>query len=314
MPSSASRAAFAPDATSTSFTAPYTSAAARATMATLEEASTFTKPPIPPPAMETEAENLPMAVKAFPRAPVTVPTAPTTLPKTSTTGPTAAAKAAHFTMDSRWVLSSERNFCSSSPALSMICWIVGFRSSPICRANMSAVFFRLVRRDFVVAYRLLASVVRAVFFAHAALAVACVLLKSSDAFVARSRVSRRRISAMPISSRVLMALTPSSSILERPTINAWKAEAASRSHRSLNWDALIPETRAKSSSASPPVAAATSILMRALLKAEPPIWLSMPTEDRAAAKPKICASLKPTCLPAPARRRDMLMISDSVVA
>ena len=100
-------------------------------MATLEEASTFTKPPIPPPAMETEAENLPMAVKAFPRAPVTVPTAPTTLPKTSTTGPTAAANAAHFTMDSRWVLSRERNFCSRALALSMICWMVGFRSSPI---------------------------------------------------------------------------------------------------------------------------------------------------------------------------------------
>ena len=81
--------------------APYTSAADRATMASLEEASVLTSPPKPPPAMLTFAENLPMVVKAFPRAPVTVPTAPTTLPKTSTTGPTAAAKAAHFTMDSR---------------------------------------------------------------------------------------------------------------------------------------------------------------------------------------------------------------------
>ena len=85
---------------------------------------------------------------------------------------------------------------------------------------MSAVFFRLVRRDFVVAYRLFASLVRALFSAHALLAVSCVLLKSSVALVARSSVSLSLISAIPMSSRVLMALTPSSSILDRPTINA----------------------------------------------------------------------------------------------
>ena len=132
----------------------------------------------------------------------------------------AAAKAAHFTIDSRCPLSSDRNFCSRSLALSISFWMVGFKSSPICRANMSAVFFRLVRRDFVVSYRLLASSVRAVFLSHALLAVACVLLKSSVALVARRSVSLSRISAIPMSSRVLMALTPSSSILDRPTINA----------------------------------------------------------------------------------------------
>ena len=42
------------------------------------------------------------------------------------------------------------------------------------------------------------------------------------------------------------------------------------------------------------VAAATSILIKALENAEPPISASMPTEDRAVAKPRICASESPT--------------------
>ena len=196
----------------------------------------------------------------------------------------------------------------------MICWIVGFRSSPICRANISAVFFRFVNRDFVVAYRLLASLVRAAFSLHALLAVSCAREKSSVALVERSRVSRRRTSLMPISSKVAIALSPSSSILERPTMKDWKAAAGSLSHKALNCLAVMPETFAKSSRASPPVADATSIFTNALEKAEPPIWASMPTEESAVAKPRICASDKPTCLPAPARRMDMARISDSVVA
>ena len=76
----------------------------------------------------------------------------------------------------------------------------------------------------------------------------------------------------------------------------------------------MPDTRAKSSSASPPVAAATSMLTSALEKAEPPISASMPTDDSAAAKPRICDSERPTCVPAAARRMAMFMIADSVVA
>ena len=93
-----------------------------------------------------------------------------------------------------------------------------------------------------------------------------------------------------------IALSPSSSSLDRPTINDWNAAAGSLSHRALNCCPVIPATLPKSSSASPPVADATSILINAFEKAEPPIWASMPTEDNAAAKPNTCASVRPTCL------------------
>ena len=86
------------------------------------------------------------------------------------------------------------------------------------------------------------------------------------------------------------------------------------SHSVLNCCAVIPATLPKSSNASPPVSEATSILTNALEKAEPPICASMPTEDSAAAKPNTCASVRPTCLPAPAMRCAISMMGFSVVA
>ena len=62
------------------------------------------------------------------------------------------------------------------------------------------------------------------------------------------------------------------------------------------------------------MAEATSILMSAFENAEPPICASMPTEDSAVAKPSTCASVSPTCLPAPARRCAISMMGFSVVA
>ena len=139
-----------------------------------------------------------------------------------------------------------------------------------------------------------ASSVRAVFSCQALMATSCVRANNSLALTARSSVSRRRTSAMPMSFSVAMAETPSSSIRERPVMNAWNAAAGSASNSDLKPSAVRPDTRAKSSSASPPVAAATSILTSALENAEPPISASMPTDDSAAAKPRICASDSPT--------------------
>ena len=119
---------------------------------------------------------------------------------------------------------------------------------------------------------------------------------------------------MPISSSTAMALSPSSSSLDSPTMNDWNAAAGSLYHRALNCCPVIPATLPKSSSASPPVAEATSILISALEKAEPPICASIPTEDSAAAKPSTCASVRPTCLPAPAMRCAISMMGFSVVA
>ena len=188
-------------------------------MASLEETSVFSRPPSPPPAMLTFAENFPIAVKAVPKALDTFPTAPTTFPRIRTAGPMAAAKAAHFTMDCRWLSSRDRNFSSRPFTLSMICWIVGFRSSPIRWANMSAVFFRFFSLLAVVPYMTLDFCARAVFSSQASAAISCAFANSSVALTARSIVSRRRISLMPISSRTATEEMPSSFISARLSIN-----------------------------------------------------------------------------------------------
>ena len=90
--------------------------------------------------------------------------------------------------------------------------------------------------------------------------------------------------------------------------------AGSFFHICLNCFSDTPQTRAKSFSDFPPVWAATSIFTSALEKAEPPACASRPTEDRAAAKPMICASDRPTCVPAAASRLPISTISLSVVA
>ena len=166
--------------------------------------NTDRNPVNPPPA-------LPTAVANFPIPPVTTPSPLVSLPKIRITGPIDAAIAANLMSCARWLSSRFMKRSSSSDAPSMSFWMVGFRSLPICRANIMAVFFRLASLLSVVAYRFPASSVSAVFSPHAAVAVTCVLAKSSVAFVARSSVSRRRISLMPISSSTAIALSPSSS-------------------------------------------------------------------------------------------------------
>jgi hypothetical protein len=75
---------------------------------------------------------------------------------------------------------------------------------------------------------------------------------------------------------------------------------------------VMPETRAKSSSALLPVSTATCIWIMALLNAVPPPSASNPTEESAVANPRICGCVSPTCEPAEARRVDMSRICDSV--
>jgi hypothetical protein len=150
---------------------------------------------------------------------------------------------------------------------------------------------------------LVGTVVRAVFFTHAALAVACVLLKSSERFVARSQGVTERISAMPISSRVIDGADAISSFWTGHDTR-WKAKRHPSSHRSLNWDALIPGYAGE----SPP--ARHRPLRRQLpfdegLTESGAAHLAFDADrGQGGGKARICASESPTCLPAPARRRD----------
>ena len=97
-------------------------------------------------------------------------------------------------------------------------------------------------------------------------------------------------------------------------MNAWMAAEGSDFHSCLKASSVMPDTLAKSVSAWPPVSTATCILIIAFENAVPPAWASKPTEERAAAKPRICASDNPTCAPAEAMLVAMFMMADSVVA
>ena len=159
-----------------------------------------------------------------------------------------------------------------------------------------------------------ASLVSAVFSAHALLALSMARVKSSLAFTERKRVSDSLISVSPSSFRTAMALMPSSSSLDSPFMKAMNPAAGSLCHRARNSSSVMPATRAKSSSASPPSTAATSIILSALLMAVPPAWASRPTDDSAAAKPRIWLSVSPTCLPAAASLSAISIMEPSVVA
>ena len=208
-------------------------------------------------------------------------------------------------------------FCSLSmnwEMLSITRSIAGRISSPSVCAYSTALFFRLVSLLARVLYFFAAIVSSAVFSRQASFAISCARAKSSLALVARSRVSRRRISEMPISFRVLTADAPSSSSFPRPSMNFWNTCTGSLSHCSTNSFSVRPDTIAKSFRASPPVRAATSMLIRALDIDEPPAWALIPTEDSAAARPSTCASVRPICLPAPAMRMAIVTMGSSVVA
>ena len=60
----------------------------------------------------------------------------------------------------------------------------------------------------------------------------------------------------------------------------------------------MPAAFAKYSSSELPVSQALAIIIIAREIAVPPPWASSPSEDKAAATPKISASVMPTCEPA----------------
>ncbi len=66
--------------------------------------------------------------------------------------------------------------------------------------------------------------------------------------------------------------------------------------------------------ASTPVSVANCICTINLENADPPASASIPTDDNAAAKPTMSPSVMPICFPAPAKRKPISVISDSVVA
>ena len=68
------------------------------------------------------------------------------------------------------------------------------------------------------------------------------------------------------------------------------------------------------SKALTPVSVASCICTINLENADPPASASIPTEDKAAANPTMSPSDIPICLPAPASRKPISVISDSVVA
>ena len=92
------------------------------------------------------------------------------------------------------------------------------------------------------------------------------------------------------------------------------APVASFSYAFLKSLADIPATLAKLSKLLPPLAQATSMLTINLENALPPASAPKPKLDSDAAKPKMSASVIPTCLPAAASLNDICMISASVVA
>ena len=116
---------------------------------------------------------------------------------------------------------------------------------------------------------------------------------------------------MPKSSRVPNRSPPALSIFPKPSTKDIVAPAASSLNAFLNSLPVMPATLANFASSSPPALAS---LINVFENAVPPACASIPTLERAPAKPRVCASVRPITFPAPARRRPISMISLSVVA
>ena len=110
----------------------------------------------------------------------------------------------------------------------------------------------------------------------------------------RNKASLKRTSVIPISSRVFIADCPLPSMLPNPVIKAVIASPALSLNAEANCSLLIPATSAYCSSLSLPVSTANCISTMTLEKALPPASASIPTDDKAPAKPTIWASVIPT--------------------
>ena len=168
--------------------------------------------------------------------------------------------------------------------------------------------------DFSVLYLLSASVDKALFSIQALFPIFIVSANSSLALAALNIESRKRTSLIPKSSKTDIKFPPFFSTFPKPSKNLINALDASFSHASAKSFADIPAILAYFSTPSNPSAAEASIWIINLEKADPPISASIPTDDKAAAKPTISDSVIPTVDPAPASLIAIETISASVVA
>ena len=109
-----------------------------------EDPTVFKNPPSPPPAVFTEAENLPIPIANLPKPSDSLPTMPTVFPMMRSAGPMAAANPANLTIAMRWLSSIPMKEASISFAWVIRSCMVGFRSSPTFWAKSRAEFLRLV--------------------------------------------------------------------------------------------------------------------------------------------------------------------------
>ena len=175
-------------------------------------------------------------------------------------------------------------------------------------------FFAIATRDSAVSYRLDASSIRAVPFSNSALPISIALDRTPVAEERRRSASDSRMPVMPSSVSTALVDMPICSVCERPSTKAVSASAGRVSHIVANCSADMPDTCANSSRDSPPSSTALPMRFIVVDMAVPPASASMPTDDIAAAMPRISPSESCACAPAPARRIDMSTISDSVVA
>ena len=119
---------------------------------------------------------------------------------------------------------------------------------------------------------------------------------------------------MPSFSSCPSVEPPCFSISPRPLTTAVSAPAESFSQACLNSAALMPAVSAHSRSCSPPFCTDASMLIMVFESAVPPASALMPTEENAADRPMMSASLMPTWAPAPAILMPKLTTSASVVA
>ncbi|OPZ78845.1 MAG: hypothetical protein BWY79_00648 [Actinobacteria bacterium ADurb.Bin444] len=228
--------------------------------------------------------------------------------------PTVPAMARIAVVSAGWSATNWPIFSTIGPMNSINPLSAGIRALPMLMATSDTLFLRMLIWEAVVSTRRAASSFRALFSSQAVAASPCASVNTSVAPEALSRASRTRISPSCRLSSIGRTFWPSPCISPRPVMNALMAPAASVSNLALNSSADMPATAAKFVRDSPPLWAAEYISSITLENAVPPASAAMPTEERAPAKPSVCASVMPMVDPAPASRRAISTISPSVVA
>ena len=123
-----------------------------------------------------------------------------------------------------------------------------------------------------------------------------------------------RMFLMPSSSSVTLMSVPDSLRSCMPVTSASMASTGFSLHFAANSSALMPETRAYSSTISELLATAVEIFATIRVMAEPPASALMPSDAMAPAMPSTSALEKLAAVPTPARRRAMFEMLLSVAA